>query len=104
MNGYIRCCDDIRAIISEREGSAISAAEVWPFLRVLHVLSLDLNSSTRQSEASIRTLLAHTAGEPDPVGAAEATWNALLREVGEGMPGARSFSSSKVCQRSEGLR
>jgi len=84
-------CNEIRTIISETEGRSISAAEVWPFLRVLHVLSLDLNSATRQTEAMIKTLLAHTTGEQDAIGAADVSWNALLREVGEGMPGARSY-------------
>lgn len=84
-------CEEIVTIISETEGRSISAAEVWPFLRVLHVLSLDLNSATRQTEVMIKTLLAHTTGEQDALGAAETSWNALLREAGEGMPEARSF-------------
>jgi hypothetical protein len=87
----VQYCDEIQKIIGETEGRSISADEVWPFLRVLHVLSLDLNSATRQTEAMIKTLLAHTTGEQDAIGAAEASWNALLREVGEGMPGARSY-------------
>jgi hypothetical protein len=87
----VQYCDEIRKIIGETEGRSVSAAEVWPFLRVLHILSLDLNSATRQTEAMIKTLLAHTTGEQDAIGAAEASWNALLREVSEGMPGARSY-------------
>lgn len=87
----VQYCGAIRTIIGETEGRSVSAAEVWPFLRVLYVLSLDLNSATRQTEAMIKTLLAHTAGEQDAVGAAEASWNALLREVGEWMPHARSY-------------
>ena len=92
----VQYCDEIRTIIGESEGKSVSAADVWPFLRVLHVLSLDLNSSTRQTEAAIKTLLAHTTGEQDAVGAAEASWNALLREVGEGMPEARSFGRNDL--------
>lgn len=84
-------CDEIRTVIGESEGKAVSAADLWPFLRVLHVLSLDLNTSPRQTEAAIQTLLAHTTTEQDAVGAAEASWNALLRLAGEGMPQARSF-------------
>lgn len=87
----VQYCDEIRTIIGETEGRSVCAAELWPFLRVLHVLSLDLNSATRQTEAMIKTLLAHTTSEQDPLGAAETSWNALLREVGEGMPEARSF-------------
>ncbi|MBI5245020.1 MAG: hypothetical protein HY922_15250 [Elusimicrobia bacterium] len=87
----IRYCSDIRAIIGEAEGRSVSASEIWSFLRALHVLSLDLNSGTRQTEAMIKTLLACTAVGQDQAGAAEASWNSLLREVGEAMPGARSF-------------
>jgi hypothetical protein len=87
----VHYCEEIQTIISEIEGKNVSAAEVWPFLRVIHILSLDLNSPTRQTESMIKTLLAHTTGEQDTLGAAESTWNALLREVGEGMPGARSY-------------
>lgn len=92
----VQYCADIRTIIGGCEGKSVSAAEVWPFLRVFHVLSLDLNSATRQTEAMIKTLLAHTASEQDAVGTAEASWNALLREVGEGMPEARSFSRNDL--------
>lgn len=87
----VEYCNEIRTIIGATEGKTLTAADVWPFLRVLHVLSLDLNSATGQTEAAMKTLLAHTAGEQDAIGAADATWNELLREVGEGMPTARTF-------------
>lgn len=87
----VRYCDELRTIVGEAEGRSVSSAEVWPFLRVLHVLSLDLDSSTRQTEAAIKTLLAYTASEENVLGAADASWNALLREASEGMPEARSF-------------
>ncbi|HEY7326645.1 MAG TPA: hypothetical protein VH592_03325 [Gemmataceae bacterium] len=84
-------CDEIRAIIGESEGREVAAAELWPFLRVFHVLSLDLNSGTRQTESAIKPLLAHTTSEPDALGTADASWKALLSEVGEGMPEARTY-------------
>jgi len=84
-------CEEIQKIISEVEGRSLSAAELWPFLRVLHVLSLDLHTETRQMEAHIKTLLAYTANGHDALEAAEATWNTLLQEAGRGMPLARSF-------------
>jgi hypothetical protein len=87
----IHYCDEIRTILGETEGRSISAAEVWPFLCVLHILSLDLNSATRQTEAMIKSLLAHTTGEQDALGAAEASWKDLLSEADEGMQEARSF-------------
>jgi hypothetical protein len=97
----VQYCDEIRTIIGEIEGRTVSAAEIWPFLRVLHVLSLDLNTATRQTEAMIKTLLAYTTDGQDALGAAEASWNALLREAGEGMPEARSFRHDTL---PEGLR
>src|SRR5207245_1939251 len=56
-------CNEILTIIGEYEGRSVGVAEIWPFLRVLHVLSLDLNTSTGQTESAIKSLLAHTAGE-----------------------------------------
>lgn len=90
-NKAVQYCNEIRTIVGESEGQSVSASEIWSFLRVLHVLSLDLNTSTRQSEAVIKTLLAHTTRDQEALGVAEATWDALLRVVGEGMPAARSF-------------
>ena len=92
----IQYCDEIQKIIGETEEREISVAEVWSFLRVLHVLSLDLNSATGRAEAEIKTLLAYTTNEQDAISAADASWNALLREVGEGMPGARRYRLSDL--------
>ncbi len=87
----VHYCEVIRSIVTDVEGRAISTEELWPFLRVLHVLSLDLNTATRQTEAMVKSLLAHTTADHDPVGAADATWNALLRVIGEAMPEARDY-------------
>ena len=92
----IQYCGEIRKIIGETEERDVSVAEVWSFLRVLHVLSLDLNSATGQTEATIKSLLAHTTNEQDAVSAADASWDALLREVGEGMSGARCYRLSDL--------
>lgn len=87
----INYAKEILTIISAVEGRSVSASELWPFLRVLHVLSLDLNTATQQTESSMKTLLAHTADGGDVIAAATDSWNVLLREVGEGMPTARRF-------------
>jgi len=86
-----RYCDEVRTIVGEVEGTDIPAAQLWPFLRVLHVLSLDLNSSTRQAEAMAKSILAHTTNEQDAIGAADATWRALLELVGDKVPASPSF-------------
>lgn len=87
----IQYCSVIRAIIDAAEGVLVPIHEVWSFLRVLHVLSLDLATDTRQAEAAVKTLLAHSTAEPGSGATADDSWNALLREVGEGMPRAGAY-------------
>ncbi|KYF88440.1 AAA family ATPase [Sorangium cellulosum] len=87
----IKYANEIRTIVGAMERRSVSVGELWPFLRVLHVLSLDLNTATQQTEASMKTLLAHTSGGADAIAAATDSWNALLREAGDGMPTARRF-------------
>ena len=87
---------ELRKIIIDLEGQPVTAADIWPFLRVLHVLSLDLDTSTRQTEAHIRSLLAHTATEGDAEGVAGASWNALLGIASTAMVEARSLSRTDL--------
>ena len=87
----VHYCDELCKIIADLEGQAVTAADIWPFLRLLHVLSLDLHTSTRQTEAQIKSLLAHTVIEGDASGVAEASWNALLPVASTAMSEARSL-------------
>ena len=87
----VRYCNEIQKIVGEAEDRDVSLAEVWPFLCVLHVQSLDLDTPTAQTEGMIKSLLAHTAGNSDAMGVADATWNALLRKASKGMSEARSY-------------
>ena len=87
----VHYCDELCKIIADLEGQAVTAADIWPFLRLLHVLSLDLHTSTRQTEAQIKSLLAHTVIEGDASGVAEASWNALLPVASTAMSEAHSL-------------
>ncbi len=87
----IRYCDEICRIVERAETRRVDRAEIWPFLRVIHILSLDLASSTRQQEANVKTLLAFAAHEQNAHAAAESTWNALLLEAGVGAPEGKSY-------------
>lgn len=89
-------CQEIRAIIETAHGSAVSDEEFWKFLQHIHLLSYDLNTSTSQTEASLKTLLAHTAVGLDQQGVANRTWAELLRLVGSGMPHAASFTYDQL--------
>ena len=90
----------VRAIVDEAAEESVSDEQFWKFLCVLNVISLDLGTQTAQHESSTKTLLAQTATEPDPVGAAESTWTELLQRVGsaEGMPAAGSYSYGDLPQ------
>jgi hypothetical protein len=87
----VQYCQEIQKIVGDVEGKPVTAAEVWPFLRVMHALSLDLHSSTRQTEAHIKSQLAHTVVEGDPVGVAAASWNELVSIASTAMAEAHSL-------------
>ena len=90
-NTAVRYCGELQKIIGTVEGKSVTAADIWPFLRALHVLSLDLHTSTRQTEAHIKSMLALTAKDEDPVADADASWNALVVEASTAMVASRSL-------------
>ena len=88
----VRYCSELRKIIGKVEGKLVTAADIWPFLRALHVLSLDLHSSTRQTEAHIKSMLALTATDGDAaVASAGASWNELIVEASAAMVASGSL-------------
>jgi hypothetical protein len=84
-------CAALQKIIGDLEGKAVTPADIWLFLRVLDVVSLDLHTSTRQHEAHIKSLLALTATEGDPAAIAAASWNELVVEASTAMAASRSL-------------
>ena len=89
-------CAQVREVVGAIEGRPFTDAEIWPLLRCLHVLNLDLQTSTRQIEALIKSLLAHTVEHLDGTGAAEKAWDTLLAIASDGMATARSFRRSDL--------
>src|SRR5437899_341033 len=87
----VRYCGELQKIIGDVESKAVTAADIWPFLRALHALSLDLHSSTRQTEAHIKSMLALTATDGEPVASAGASWNELIVEASTAMVASRSL-------------
>lgn len=88
----VQYADEICQIVGSREGRTVGVADIWPFLKLLYLLSLDLDTATRQVEAHIRSLLAHTAAERDGQTVAAASWGALQRLAESSMKEARAFS------------
>ncbi|MGC4842949.1 AAA family ATPase [Pseudomonas aeruginosa] len=89
-------CSELCKIVGELERGAITARDIWPFLCVLHVLSLDLHTSTRQTEAHIKTLLALKSTAPDPLASASADWNTLLAFTSDANPVARKLKRADL--------
>jgi len=101
LNGFVskksvHQCNELCEIVSALEGTPVTAKDLWPFLRVLHLLSLDLHTTTRQTEAHIKTLLALKSTDPDPIANATAAWNALLTFASEAGPAARSLKRTDL--------
>ena len=89
-------CDEILTIIAGINDTKKQRRDLWPFLCSLHVVSLDLNTTTSQTEAAAKTLLAYTAKTADPTAVAESTWTKLLELTGKGMPQAQAFHRSDL--------
>lgn len=87
---------EIRSILDSANGAAVTDEDLWLFLRHVHVLSLDLDSPTRQTESFIRNLLAQSASTADPSGVAEATWLRLLTLAAEAMEHAGSYTWERL--------
>jgi hypothetical protein len=87
---------EIRTIVESTAGETVSDDEFWQFLKVIHILSFDLNTPTAQTEAWVKTLLAHTTNEQDKLGAATASWRELLELVGSAMPNARTYMRDQL--------
>ena len=87
-----RYCDEVRAIISAFESRDVSRSEIWPFLRVIHVLSLDLATDTGQAEAAMKSLLAYTAIGDDKGESVSRSWNELLAIGSTGAQTARTYT------------
>lgn len=87
----VRYCGELQKIVGGVEGKPVAAAAIWPFLRALHVLSLDLHTSTRQTEAHVKSMLALTVTDGDPVACSSASWNDLIVEASAAMIASRSL-------------
>lgn len=89
-------CNELCKIVSALEDTPVTARDLWPFLCLLHVLSLDLHTSTRQTEAHIKTLLALKSADPEPLASATAAWNALLSFTSDANRAARSLKRTDL--------
>jgi hypothetical protein len=87
----IRYCDEIVAIVKDAGNPDTTRAQVYPLLRATHVISLDLATSTRQSEALMKSLLTFTAKTTQKTETAARTWNELVILAAEAATNAKMF-------------
>lgn len=84
----------IDSIVTEIEKDKYDPEDIHGFLSVLHVHSLDLNSSSSTHEAQAKSLLSMASVSADSHADANSTWSELLNLVGgesTGMPSAASY-------------
>lgn len=89
--GVAKYAEVIRGIVQDASPAAVDDVRFWRFLCAIHLLNLDLNTATRQTEAAALTLLAHAAAGGEGLGAAETTWKELLALVAEAMPQSADY-------------
>lgn len=87
---------EIVDIINENTNDAHTLEDLHGFLRVLHVLSLDLMTGTAQAEAEIKRLLALTAIGDDKAATADQTWNELFKQASIAAPTASSYERNDL--------
>ena len=85
--------DAILEILGKHSGEPVDPDSSWQFLRVLNVLSLDLNTTASQTKAGLLSLFSLCiADSGDSIATANETWTKLLVCAGEGRPIAKSFT------------
>jgi hypothetical protein len=86
----VHYAEEIAKIVGTYEGRTVDPAGLWPFLKVLYLLSLDLDTATRQTEAHVKSALAYTTSERDGQTIATASWSALQRLAESSMKEGRT--------------
>lgn len=82
----------VRQILTDGGIEPVDENVYWQFLRVVNVLSFDLNTPTSQTKAWVLSLLAACSADAGgSAEAAQATWAKLLECAGEGRPAARRY-------------
>ena len=90
------CKRIIKDVIEEIDSLDIREEEFWRFLKTIHILFLDLTSSTAQQEAVCKNQLALAKGDSDAMHVAENTWNSLLKISAASKSNARTLNRSDL--------
>jgi len=79
-----RQLSEIQKILAATLDAEPTLPELWEFLRLIHVQSLDLTTATAQAEAHVKTMLS-MSGRDQAGHGAQASWEALLELAADRM-------------------
>ena len=86
-----KCESVIKGIISAPDSLPPANKDFWRFLKAVHLLSLDLATSTAQTEGSTKQILALACTESNPVEVAASAWLKLIEVAASAAMGARTI-------------
>ena len=85
------CGSVIRSIIEDADSSAPNGKDFWGFLKAVHLVSLDLTTSTAQAESMTKQALAMACELSNPLEVAETTWLKLIEVASSAAMGGRTL-------------
>ena len=85
------CGSVIRSIVEKADSSAPDGKDFWRFLKAVHLLSLDLTTSTAQAESMTKQVLAMACELSNPLEVAETTWLKLIEVASSAAMGGRTL-------------
>ena len=85
------CGSVIKSIIEEADSSAPNDKDFWRFLKAVHLLSLDLTTSTAQAESMTKQALAMACELSNPLEVVETTWLKLIEVASSAAMGGRTL-------------
>ena len=86
-----KCESVIKAIVTDPDSLPPGNNDFWRFLKAVRLLSLDLTTSTAQTEGFIKHGLALACTESNPIEAAESAWLKLIEFAASAAMGARTI-------------
>ena len=89
--GTRKCKSVISTIIEAADSSAPSGRDFWRFLKAVHLLSLDLTTSTAHTESMTKQMLAMACEASNPLEVSEATWPKLIEVASSAAMGGRTL-------------
>ena len=86
-----KCESVIKGIISPPDSLPPANKDFWRFLKAVYLMSLDLATSTAQTEGFTKQILALACTESNPVEVAETVWLKLIEVAASAATGARTL-------------